>query len=115
MADIGYNPAKKDDSGLTATERFSQIADFYLAAIRASGSSHPPDKLYDRLIWSPSGYYSEKDRVERWAGKLDVPIRFILQGITRGFAHAKKSGTFVRSFVYVECWICQRVNEGTPL
>ncbi|MCL5743193.1 MAG: hypothetical protein M1541_04570, partial [Acidobacteria bacterium] len=74
MTDIGYNPAARDADKLTATERFSQIADFYLAAIRASGSPHPPDKLYDRLIWSPTGYLSEKDRVERWAQDLKVPL-----------------------------------------
>jgi len=115
MTDVGYNPAAKDDDGLTALERFDQIANFYLAACRASGSPHPPTTLYDMKMWTPQGYYSEKDFVDLWAKDLKVPLRFILQGITRGFNYTKAHGEFVRSFRYVECWIHQRVNEGTPL
>lgn len=110
-----YNPAAKDASGLTATERFSQIADFYLAAIRATASPHPPDTLYDEKKWTPQGYYSEKDFIENLAKDLKVPLNHILQGITRGFNYTKAHGEFVRSFRFLIPHITQRVREGTPL
>ena len=105
----------KDSSGLTALERFDQIANFYLALLKTSGSPHPPGILYDRKKFTSEGYYSEKDLIDRWAKQLDAPLRHILQGITRGFNYTKKNGEFVRSFSFLLCHITQRVREGTPL
>jgi len=115
MVALAYNPAARDDDKLTAAERFDQIANFYLAACRASGSPHPPTTLYGEKKWTPHGYYSEKDFIELWAQDLKVPIRFILQGITRGFNYTKAHGEFVRSFRFLVPHITQRVREGVPL
>lgn len=115
MVDAAYNPAAKDDAGLTALERFDHIANFYLAACRASGSPHPPTTLYEDKKWTPWGYYSEKDFVDVWAKDLKAPLRHVLQGMQRGFAYSKTHGDFVRSFRFLHPHITQRVREGTPL
>lgn len=113
MTDVGYNPAAKDDAGLTALERFEQLREFFLAKLKAHG--YPRKALYTELRWSARGYESEEEVLRQWADDLKVPLRFIFQGIEACYANAKERRLQITSFKYTVPWIIQRVQKGTPL
>ncbi len=113
MADVGYNPAAKDDSGLTAAERFEELRKFFLGKLKAHG--YPRKALYQELRFGPWGYHSEEQLVQQWADQLRIPLRHIFQGIDACYKNADERRLQITSFRFVIPWIIQRVRKGTPL
>mgnify|MGYP001566574633 FL=1 len=108
-----YNPAAKDDSGLTALERFDQLRAFFLGKLKEHG--FPRAELFQELRWGPWGYHSEEQLVRQWAEQLKIPLHHIRQGIDACYANADERRLQITSFRFVIPWIIQRVREGTPL